>query len=132
MCASPIRSENFASLVNARKSSNEQCGTGKPSLCFFAIRMSNVAEFNFVLNFSNVITPAITESGRQSSKQINAHASRTSRASHRHPAFSLVESYRIIWRSTESIPQYPRSLPSRSISRLLLSTQYSPDRNSMS
>ena len=51
MCASPIRSENFASLVNARKSSNEQCGTGKPCLCFFAIRISNVAEFNLVLQF---------------------------------------------------------------------------------
>ena len=51
MCASPSRSEKFASRVTARKSSNEQCGTGKPCSCFFVIRMSNVAEFNFAVQF---------------------------------------------------------------------------------
>ena len=51
MCASPSRSEKLASRVTARKSSNEQCGTGKPCSCFFVIRMSNVAEFNFAVQF---------------------------------------------------------------------------------
>ena len=61
MCASPSRSDKFVSLVNARKSSNEQCGTGKPCPCFFAISLSNVAEFNFAFHFSSVTTTAVTE-----------------------------------------------------------------------